>query len=196
MLTLAHIQSGCQFLVRTRKLVPSFSELGTPDTIPIQPCHKSGISSPECHEIKGVDGELLSRVKLEQADTHAGIKPAYWIISNCREDARPAKRNAPSNLTWFTSYHLARPSAYLVPITAGTFQLPPSPTLAPGPRLATRDNLNASTYVDRLSSPHTYQDVSTGSSELVIPGTRYQSGLPQIRYYVPGIQVKCNHVGF
>jgi len=51
-----------------------------------QACHKSGISSPECHEIKGADGELLSRVKLEQADTHAGIKPAYWIISNCGKD--------------------------------------------------------------------------------------------------------------
>jgi hypothetical protein len=32
---------------------------------PNQACYKFGIMSPEYHEIKGVDGELWLRVKLE-----------------------------------------------------------------------------------------------------------------------------------
>jgi hypothetical protein len=43
--------------------------------------------SPEYHEIKGVDGEFWLRVKLEEADIHASIKPIYRVISNCDKDA-------------------------------------------------------------------------------------------------------------
>jgi hypothetical protein len=103
------------------------------------------------------------------------------------------KTDAPSNLTSYTSYRRASSSAYLAPVTTNAFQLPPSPILVPGPRLATRDKLNISTYIDQLSSPYTYQDVSTRSSELAIPGTPYQSGLLQIRHvspeYPPGFYV-------
>jgi hypothetical protein len=42
---------------------------------------------PEHKETKGVDGELWLRVKLEQADIHASIKPVYRVISNCDKDA-------------------------------------------------------------------------------------------------------------
>jgi len=47
--------------------------------IPGTPC-QSGLPRiryypPEYHEIKGVDGALWLRVELEQADTHAGVKP-------------------------------------------------------------------------------------------------------------------------
>ena len=55
----------------------------------------------------------------------------------------------------------------------------------PGPCLATRDNLNTSTYIEQLSSAHMYRDVSTGLTELAIPGTPYQSGPLQIMHYVP-----------
>jgi hypothetical protein len=51
--------------------------------------------SPECHEIKGVDGELWLRVKLEQADIHASIKPVYRVISNCDKDAQTARKEMP-----------------------------------------------------------------------------------------------------
>jgi hypothetical protein len=57
--------------------------------------YKSGIISPEYHEIKGVDGELWLRVKLEQADIHASIKPIYWVISNCDKDAQTARKEMP-----------------------------------------------------------------------------------------------------
>jgi hypothetical protein len=105
------------------------------------------------------------------------------------------KTDAPSNLTSYTSYRLAWPSAYLVPATTCTFQLSPDPTHMPGPRLATRDKLNISTCIEQLSSPHTRQDVSTGSSELAIPGTPYPSGLLQIRYYFPKIPHRQGYTG-
>ena len=73
------------------------------------------------------------------------------------------KRNAPSNLTSFTCHRRASSSAYLALVSTSTFQLPPSPTLMPGPRSATRDNLHISTYITQLSSPRTYQEVSTTS---------------------------------
>jgi len=38
-------------------------------------------------EVEGVDVELGSRVGLEQAATHTGIKPIYWVISSRETDA-------------------------------------------------------------------------------------------------------------
>ena len=52
-----------------------------------QAYYKSDIMSPEYHEIKGADGELRLRVKLEEADIQASIKPIYGVISNCDKDA-------------------------------------------------------------------------------------------------------------
>jgi len=63
----------------------------------------------------------------------------------------------------------------------------------PGPRLATRDNLNIITYIAQLSSPHTYQDVSTGFSNWEFPGhhTNHaycKSGITSPQYHHSGIE--------
>ena len=62
-------------------------------------------------------------------------------------------KNAPSNLTSFTSHHRLSPLVCLVLVAASTLRPLPNPTLVVGPRLATRDNLYASTYIGQLSSP-------------------------------------------
>jgi len=89
--------------------------------------YKSGIMSPEYHEIKGVDGELWLRVKLEQADIHASIKPIYLGHFKLRQGRLASKKSdIPSNLTSFTCYRPVWPSAYLVLATTCTFQLSPN----------------------------------------------------------------------
>jgi hypothetical protein len=93
------------------------------------------------------------------------VQIRYYFPGIPSKDAQSEKKNAPSYLTSFTCHHRASSSAYPAPLIASTLQLPPSPTRLPGPCLATRDNVNTSTYTGQLSTPHTYQDVSTGSSE-------------------------------
>jgi len=58
------------------------------------------------------------------------------------------KKECPSDLAFFTCYRRALSSAYLAPLAASTFQLPPGPTHVSGFCLATRDNLNSSTYIE------------------------------------------------
>jgi hypothetical protein len=77
-----------------------------------QACYKSGIISPEYHEIKGVDGELWLKVELEQADIHASINPINWVIPNCDGDAWPVK-NQMSRVTSLPSPAIVRPGLQL-----------------------------------------------------------------------------------
>ncbi len=111
-----------------------------------QTCYKSGIMSPGCVttrlEIKGADGGLWSGMQLEQADTQ--VSRLSGGSSRASIEVLSKQKNAPSNLTSFTCHRRAS-SAYLAPATAGAFQLPPSPTLVAGPRLATRDTYHLST---------------------------------------------------
>jgi hypothetical protein len=87
----------------------------------------------------------------------------------------------------------ASSSAYLALTTASTFQLPPGPTLVPGPCSATRDIFNTSTSSGRLSSPVRSNDGRADFPALARPGrhTRqawYKSG-------IVALQSRCRIIG-
>ena len=99
-------------------------------------CHRVAslpciINEQEYNEIKAVEAAFQFRIELEADEildiSHGGGWPSWQ------------KSYVPSNLT---SQRYSEPaSTYPVLALTGTFQFPPDPTLMPGARLATRDNL-------------------------------------------------------
>jgi len=133
-------------------------------------------------------GEFWSRAKLEQAYTHATIKPGYCVIPNCDKDSHVGKNRTP-RVTSLPSPAIAgprpQPTLYRSPPAPFSFRQAQLLWRVPAWLLGTLSMLAHAWRVVKSSyvPGHKYRF----SRNQHTPATRYQPGLLQIRHYVHGI---------